>query len=125
MIRRPPRSTLFPYTTLFRSKVDRDPAHVTYVVNPKMDFPEVRTVADHAYWLSGLRVRDAGGEEPRGTIDVRSEGFGVGDPVPGATERQGPQQLADTRNFPLTFVEQRRAWGEAPRTAVVDRLRSE
>src|SRR3712207_8669646 len=28
MIRRPPRSTLFPYTTLFRSAVkNRDPAH--------------------------------------------------------------------------------------------------
>src|SRR3712207_7917671 len=26
MIRRPPRSTLFPYTTLFRSEVQRDPA---------------------------------------------------------------------------------------------------
>src|SRR2546422_9912348 len=25
MIRRPPRSTLFPYTTLFRSKADRSP----------------------------------------------------------------------------------------------------
>src|SRR3712207_7174656 len=25
MIRRPPRSTLFPYTTLFRSDVDQDP----------------------------------------------------------------------------------------------------
>src|SRR3712207_7727525 len=28
MIRRPPRSTLFPYTTLFRSEVDRDYALV-------------------------------------------------------------------------------------------------
>src|SRR5690349_22546668 len=27
MIRRPPRSTLFPYTTLFRSRRDRDPGH--------------------------------------------------------------------------------------------------
>src|SRR2546430_11450487 len=26
MIRRPPRSTLFPYTTLFRSRLDRDDA---------------------------------------------------------------------------------------------------
>src|SRR5256885_7005167 len=26
MIRRPPRSTLFPYTTLFRSEVDAEPA---------------------------------------------------------------------------------------------------
>src|SRR5687767_15381436 len=28
MIRRPPRSTLFPYTTLFRSQVPREPASV-------------------------------------------------------------------------------------------------
>src|SRR2546426_661642 len=28
MIRRPPRSTLFPYTTLFRSPLDPDPAHL-------------------------------------------------------------------------------------------------
>src|SRR3712207_6877003 len=29
MIRRPPRSTLFPYTTLFRSRAeDRDPQHL-------------------------------------------------------------------------------------------------
>src|SRR3712207_8694119 len=28
MIRRPPRSTLFPYTTLFRSRVGIVPAHV-------------------------------------------------------------------------------------------------
>src|SRR3712207_7492024 len=28
MIRRPPRSTLFPYTTLFRSQSGRDAAHV-------------------------------------------------------------------------------------------------
>src|SRR5690606_39390372 len=27
MIRRPPRSTLFPYTTLFRSPEERDPLH--------------------------------------------------------------------------------------------------
>src|SRR5256885_12959005 len=27
MIRRPPRSTLFPYTTLFRSRLARDSAH--------------------------------------------------------------------------------------------------
>src|SRR2546425_8193046 len=31
MIRRPPRSTLFPYTTLFRSKVTRATIHVRSV----------------------------------------------------------------------------------------------
>src|SRR2546423_10607582 len=30
MIRRPPRSTLFPYTTLFRSAFPGDPAPVTF-----------------------------------------------------------------------------------------------
>src|SRR5438105_10496907 len=30
MIRRPPRSTLFPYTTLFRSARERDPEHTTW-----------------------------------------------------------------------------------------------
>src|SRR2546430_7530461 len=40
MIRRPPRSTLFPYTTLFRSLVpagrDRGPAHATAQGNARV-----------------------------------------------------------------------------------------
>src|SRR2546425_4340120 len=35
MIRRPPRSTLFPYTTLFRSQ----PGHDSYDSQPIVDFP--------------------------------------------------------------------------------------
>src|SRR5438874_3864476 len=34
MIRRPPRSTLFPYTTLFRSKVDAQPLYLAGVQVP-------------------------------------------------------------------------------------------
>src|SRR3712207_7054205 len=34
MIRRPPRSTLFPYTTLFRSDGERDIAAITYASDP-------------------------------------------------------------------------------------------
>src|SRR2546422_6828684 len=33
MIRRPPRSTLFPYTTLFRSHIERKPGKVTVTVH--------------------------------------------------------------------------------------------
>ena len=40
------------------ARVDRNPAHVTYVRNPKMDFAGVGTVADHAYWLSGIELRE-------------------------------------------------------------------
>ncbi len=54
-----------------------NPPHVTYVVNPTMDFPGAGTVADHAYWLSGLKLRDSGGSAPLGKVDARSEGFGL------------------------------------------------
>src|SRR2546422_4585721 len=37
MIRRPPRSTLFPYTTLFRSPVSRDVAEIQLVA-PDVEF---------------------------------------------------------------------------------------
>ena len=48
----------------------RNPAHVSYVVNPTMDFPDRGTVADHAYWLSGLQLRDGSGATPRGEVDA-------------------------------------------------------
>ena len=66
--------------------VNRNPAHVTYVYNPTMDFPADGTTAGHAYWLYGVSLRDAGGSAPLGTIDVRSEGFGVGDPAASETQ---------------------------------------
>src|SRR3989454_11607346 len=36
MIRRPPRSTLFPYTTLFRSRVERIPEYVSHAFHAAM-----------------------------------------------------------------------------------------
>ena len=101
------------------AEVDRDPAHVTYVLNPKMNFPEVGTVADHAYWLSGMRVRDAGGEAPRGLIDVRSEGFGVGDPPVSATQTGGGTHQG---GFVQTYVSRSKTWGKVPSAPVRNRL---
>src|SRR5256885_7658144 len=37
MIRRPPRSTLFPYTTLFRSQVETDVAHDGFEAGSKVE----------------------------------------------------------------------------------------
>src|SRR3712207_8456832 len=50
MIRRPPRSTLFPYTTLFRSKlvVEHGPDHCLYYVEL---LPYQREVRKPAAWL--------------------------------------------------------------------------
>src|SRR3712207_7992722 len=69
MIRRPPRSTLFPYTTLFRSVQERADAGV----DPGEGLPR-RDVAVAAQRL-GLEVRNdlpgAGDDPPRG--EERSE----------------------------------------------------
>src|SRR2546426_4048778 len=42
MIRRPPRSTLFPYTTLFRSRQTQRRASRRTRANPEGDLPRVR-----------------------------------------------------------------------------------
>ncbi len=94
-------------------RVVRNPAHVTYVVNPTMDFANRDTVADHAYWLSGLRLRDASGNAPLGEVDAVSGGFGKGDPVPGSTE-VGPGTLPAGNLGPLAYTERRKVWGPTP-----------
>src|SRR3712207_8436508 len=42
MIRRPPRSTLFPYTTLFRSRFHGERLHRDDVYRPRLLHPRVR-----------------------------------------------------------------------------------
>jgi hypothetical protein len=59
--------------------VDRNPPHVTYVYSAYMNQPAYGLTSDHAYWLSGLTLRDGRGAAPTGTIDAVSHGFGVGD----------------------------------------------
>src|SRR2546430_10933991 len=59
MIRRPPRSTLFPYTTLFRSKLGS-------AVAPRWPFPEF---ADES--LGTQLAEDA--DDPRDRFAARSE----------------------------------------------------
>ncbi len=103
------------------TKVNRDPAHVTYVYNPTMDFPAVGTTAGHAYWASGLKLRDASGTAPLGSIDVRSEGFGVGDPVAGPTQFGGGALTGGTLPA-VAFQSQSRSWGLTPATPRVNRL---
>ncbi|HEX8122505.1 MAG TPA: hypothetical protein VF549_14700 [Solirubrobacteraceae bacterium] len=106
------------------ARVDRDPAHVTYVVNPKMDFPEAGTVADHAYWLSGMKVRSAEGEAPRALVDAVSEGFGVTDPAPGETASGGGAVTGGGPIPPaLTYGERSKAWGLPGSAPVRDRLK--
>jgi hypothetical protein len=103
------------------AKVDRNPPHVTYVVNPKMQFAATDSPSDHAYWLSGLRLRDGAGPAPLGTIDVRSEAFGVGDPTPSGTQ-PGGGTLTGGNAPALGYQSLSQTWGAAPRTPVRNRL---
>ena len=91
-------------------RVDRNPAHVTYVLHPARDYPRLRVVADHAYWMSRVRRRE--GAEG-GQIDAVSHAFGVGDPVPGETE-SGTGTLEGGNYGSLLYTFQRRTWGEPP-----------
>src|SRR5690349_24225847 len=54
MIRRPPRSTLFPYTTLFRSKTTREAAAAVFL-SPKTVEYHLR----HVYQKLGIHSREA------------------------------------------------------------------
>jgi C-terminal binding-module, SLH-like, of glucodextranase len=103
------------------ARVDRDPAHVTYVRNPTMDFPAVGTTADHAYWLSSIALRNGGGAAPLGTIDARSAAFGRGDPKPGPTQ-SGSGTLDGGNLGSLAFTSQSKAWSAAPATPRADVL---
>src|SRR3712207_7510257 len=59
MIRRPPRSTLFPYTTLFRSRGEADLALRVDVVDADLDLvAEVQHVLDAVDALAATELRD-------------------------------------------------------------------
>ncbi|HEX4692453.1 MAG TPA: glucodextranase DOMON-like domain-containing protein [Solirubrobacteraceae bacterium] len=103
-------------------RVHRNPAHVTFVRNPTMDFAEDRTKADHAYWLSGIRLRDGSGPAPLGSVDARSRGFGRDD-APARAQTRGSGTLPPGNLGTIAYTSQQRTWGKAPRSERANALR--
>ena len=101
--------------------INSDPSHVTYVYNPTMDFAADGTSAGHAYWVYGVSLRDSSGSAPLGTVDVRSQGFGVGDPIPGETQH-GAGALTGGTIPAIPYTSQSKAWGPAPSEPAADTL---
>ena len=100
-------------------RVNRNPAHVTYVVNPSQDSSIAGAVADHAYWLSAITRRSS--TPSTGKIDVRSEGFGVDDPlVLPIAESAGT--LNGGNHGPMPYVSRSQTWGPTPESAIADVL---
>ncbi len=94
---------------------------MTYTYNPTMDFPADGTAAGHAYWVYGVTLRQATGSAPLGTVDVRSHGFGVGDPPPGETQH-GAGVLSGGQIPAIPYTSQSKTWGEAPAEPASDAL---
>ncbi len=99
------------------AQVNRNPAHVTYVANTGRDHGNLRLVGNHAYWVSGVKLR--GGSS--GQIDAVSRGFGIGDP-PVSNRQLGTGTLTGGYLGPLTFARQFKTWGAAPHTAASNRV---
>ena len=79
------------------------------------------TSAGHAYWLYGVELRDGSGTAPLGTIDVRSEGFGVGDPHASATQL-GAGALTGGQLGAIPFTSESKTWEAAPSAPARDVL---
>jgi hypothetical protein len=100
------------------AKVDRNPPHVTFVADPNLDHADLGFVADHAYWLSGVKTRDTGAQ---GTVDAFSHGAGKGDPIASATQF-GAGTLGGGNLGTLAFSRQYKTWGPVPPNPVADRI---
>ncbi len=97
--------------------VHPNPPHVTYVVDTAWNRPELGLVADHAYWFSGLTLRDSlrtgSTGDPEGKIDGLSRGFGLGDPAAIAAQ-PSTGTLTGGNLGPLLFGQTGTSWGPTP-----------
>lgn len=98
------------------TQVDRNPYHVTYSYLPSEDTPEFDIVHDHAYWVSGLKVIDAGTADApqKGTVDAFSHACGLADPVSTAGASAGV--------VPLPYAETSRSWAAPAVQAAENKL---
>jgi hypothetical protein len=107
------------------ARVDRNPAHVTYVVDTARSHANLGLVGNHAYWVSGLKLRDPSqtgtSGDPQGQIDALSSGLGRGDP-PASLTQPGAGTLTGGRFGTLTFTSEKKTWGPPPPGPVFDRI---
>ncbi|MGN6868008.1 MAG: glucodextranase DOMON-like domain-containing protein [Solirubrobacteraceae bacterium] len=98
--------------------VNFNPAHVTYVADTARDHPEYGILGDHAYWVSGVTVRQSGTD---GQIDVFSHGFGTSDPVASGSQ-PGTGTLTGGNMGPLTYASLTQTWAPATPAPASDTL---
>ena len=92
------------FASLMNRPVDRDPRHVSYALNQDMFQPQWGLTPDHAYWVSGLKLRDKAAN--RGSVDVISDGIEGPDPVPGDRH----EEVVGSATYAPPHVRLRRGW---------------
>src|SRR5215211_2190493 len=95
---------------LGEARVERNPPHATYVVDPTRAHPHLRLAGDHPSWVSGIRPRS--GTEAQ--LDARSHGFGTGDPVASPLTQVGAGTLNGGNLGTLAYEGRSKGWGPAP-----------
>ena len=98
--------------------VNRNPPHVTDVVDTARNGARYGIVADHAYWVAGLTVRKAGS---LGTFDALSHGFGLADPKPSGV-KNGVGTLVGGNLGPVHYTSQVQNWGPAKHVPAHDSI---
>jgi hypothetical protein len=97
-------------------RVNPNPPHVTYVFDGGMQEPTWGLTANHAYWLSGIQVRDTSVNNDLGTVDAVSKGFGLADP------QANPEQETSGTSGSFVFTGSVRTWQPAQQVAASDEL---
>lgn len=112
----------YPYGADFlgQSRVDRNPPHVSYTLNPSLDSPRAWVTTRGAYWVTGIELRDP--DEGSGTIDAFSEGFGLADAQPAPLQRSNGV-LTGGNHEPAPFRRRTRDWLPAEPIPIQDRIR--
>jgi hypothetical protein len=122
---------------LGRAHVDRDPFHVTFRYVPAADDKALGLVHDHAYWISGVRLRGAGVPVPGGTaaaatgavpasalVDAVTDEKGLADPVSASTRDAGVGGGPPIAGVvQIAYTEVGRSWSPPARIAPQNRLR--
>jgi hypothetical protein len=89
------------------AQVNRNPFHVTYVVDLARNSRRYGVVANHAYWVAGVKLRSSGS---LGTVDAISHGFGLSDPKPSGV-KDGLGVLTGGHLGPIHYTSQSQTWG--------------
>jgi hypothetical protein len=106
--------------------VERNPSHVTYVLDEARNHAKIKLVGDHAYWVSGLKLRDPGHTgatgDPTGQIDAISHGLGASDRTASVTQ-PGAGQLEGGNLGAIQFTSRVKTWAPptpGPRGDTID-----